>query len=65
LFGAEEQFMPRAGIPYFPHPLSFLVDRGTVDIPAAVKYMPMQYGGGARRPYDGKIDIGAYELPKR
>lgn len=65
LFGGEEQYVTLGPIPYMPHLQSLLVDRGTMDLPAAVRYMPTPFAGAMKRPFDGRIDIGAFELPKK
>jgi len=56
-------FVSISGIPYFPHPKSGIVNRGTNNLPKSVKYMPKPNTGGFRRPYDSNMDIGAFELP--
>jgi hypothetical protein len=64
LFGGHEQKVGVGVIPYFPRPGSLLVDRGTSDVPKKVEYMPLPITGGKKRPVDGRMDIGAYELSK-
>lgn len=65
LWGGRDQFVNHGLIPYFPTQGSLLINRGTARIPKAVKYMPLPFPGGKRRPIDGSIDIGAYERMTR
>jgi hypothetical protein len=64
LFGGREQCTAFGPISYMPRPGSLLVDRGAADLPAAVRYMPTPVAGALKRPFDGRIDIGAFELPE-
>ncbi len=64
-FGGHEQKIDYGLISYFPKPNSFLIDRGTLNVPAKIKYMPLPFPGGKKRPFDNRIDIGAFEMPKK
>lgn len=66
VYGGFEQFKKSGGIRYFPHAGSILLNRGTLQLPTKVKYMPSPVPGRKiTRPSFGPIDIGAYEyVPK-
>ena len=60
--GGFEQFRTIHSISYFPHRFSLLLNNGTSQVPAKVKYMPSPAPGKkTRRPVTGPIDIGAFE----
>jgi hypothetical protein len=60
--GKKPDFFTLAGIPYFPHSNSMLINRGTKRLPRNVRYMPKPSTGGIKRPVDKNIDIGAFEF---
>jgi len=62
--GYNPGFVTQLGIPFFPHAGSYLRNRGTRNIPFQVSYMPNAdlAKGVLKRPFDGLIDIGAYEF---
>lgn len=62
VFGGVEQILKNKKIPYFPKSNSLLVNRGK-NLSQKIQYMPLPYYGKEKRPFDGRIDIGAYELP--
>jgi hypothetical protein len=62
LFGDMKQFTFYGFIPFMPQNASLLVNAGTSKVPHKVKYMPLPSGGVVKRPQDGALDIGAFEL---
>lgn len=60
--GQDPGFSMKATMPYMPRAGSKLINNGTNQVPMKVEFMPTPYTGGLRRPNDGRMDIGAFEL---
>jgi len=62
--GEDPKLCGRGNIPYFPCPESQLVDHGTQSTPRPVQFMPSPSFSPSRRPSDGRMDLGAFEVAK-
>lgn len=59
--GGLEQFERNKNNPFIPHGGSLLINHGTHQLPAKVKFMPSAGGEIIKRPLRGAMDIGAFE----
>lgn len=63
--GGFEQFIGSGKYAYFPRNGSVLINTGSYDLPAKVKYVPGNSAKPVLRPSDGRIDIGAFEFVRK
>jgi len=62
--GEDPKLCGRGNNPYVPCLDSPLVDNGIEDTPRPVQFMPSPNFSPSRRPRDGRIDLGAFEIAK-